>query len=76
MPKSLGHMKEWVDACLGGNPVFSDFETGGHLTEIALAGVVALRTRKNLDWDGPAMQARNAPEADQYIHPIYRKKWL
>jgi predicted dehydrogenase len=76
LPKSLGHMKEWVDACLGGKPVFSDFETGGHLTEIALAGVVALRTRKNLDWDGPAMQARNAPEADQYIHPRYREKWI
>ncbi|MEI6278504.1 MAG: Gfo/Idh/MocA family oxidoreductase [Verrucomicrobiae bacterium] len=76
LPKSPGHMKEWVEACLGGKPVFSDFETGGHLTEIALSGVVALKVGKKLAWDGPAMKATNAPEADQYIQAQYRKGWI
>ena len=76
LPESPGHVKEWIDACLGGKPVFSDFETGGHLTEIALSGVVALKTGKKLDWDGPGMKARNASEADQYIQAQYRPGWV
>ncbi len=51
LPQSPGHVREWIDACLGSKqPPFSDFETGGHLTEIALSGVVALKTGKNLEW--------------------------
>ena len=76
LPRSPGHMREWIDACLGGKPVFSDFETGGHLTEIALSGVVALRTGKKLEWDGPAMKALNAPEADSYVQAQCRGGWV
>jgi predicted dehydrogenase len=76
LPVSPGHMNEWVNACQGGAPVFSDFETGGHLTEIALSGVVAARVGKKLEWDGPGMRAKNAPEAGQYIHTTYRKEWI
>ena len=76
LPDSPGHMTEWIEACMGGKPVFSDFETGGHLTEIALAGVVALKTGKKLEWDGAAMKAKNTPEADKYIQAQYRKGWI
>ena len=76
LPKSHGHVQEWIEACKGGAPVFSDFEVGGHLTEIALSGVVAARTGKKLEWDGPGMKAKNAPEADQYIHAKYRQGWV
>jgi len=76
LPVSPGHVKEWVLACQGGAPVYSDFDTGGHLTEIALAGVVAARVGKKLEWDGPAMKAKNAPEADQYIVAKYRPGWV
>jgi hypothetical protein len=75
LPQSPGHLKEWVLACGGGPPTFSSFEVGGHLTEIALAGVVALRTRKTLEWDGENMQATNAPEAQKFIQPHYRTDW-
>jgi len=75
LPQSPGHLKEWVLACGGGPPTFSNFEVGGHLTEIALAGVVALRTRKTLDWDGENMQATNAPEAQKFVQPHYRTDW-
>jgi hypothetical protein len=76
LPKSPGHINEWINASLGGAPVFSDFEIGGHLTEVVLSGVVALRTGKNLDWDGQAMKARNAPEADLFVRTRYRETWL
>jgi predicted dehydrogenase len=76
LPRSPGHMKEWVEACLGGAPVFSNFETGGHLTEIGLSGVVAARVGKKLEWDGSGMRAKNAPEAEQYIRGKYRTDWI
>ena len=75
LPRCKGHINEWVDACKGIGKTFSDHDTGGHLTEIALAGVVALRTARELEWDGPAMKAKNAPEADRYIHSKDREGW-
>jgi len=73
IPRSKGQIEEWIDAILGGPKVFSDFDHGGHLTEIGLAGIVALRLQKNIDWDGPAMKAPGNPEADAFINPTPRK---
>jgi hypothetical protein len=70
------HLHEWVDACLGGPPVFSNFDAGGHLTEIGLAGIVALRLQKNIKWDGPNMQAPGTPEADRFIRKENRTTYL
>lgn len=39
-----------------------------------LLGCVAMRTGKRLEWDGPKMRARNAPEASQYVQRQYRKR--
>ena len=75
LPRVKGQLDEWVDACLGGPKVFSDFDFGGHLTEIGLAGIVALRLQKNIDWDGPNMKVPGMPEADQYIRPPVRGIW-
>ncbi|PWU20296.1 MAG: oxidoreductase [Verrucomicrobia bacterium] len=76
LPRVRGHDREWIDACRGQGRTFSDFEIGGKLTEIGLAGVVAIRARKALDWDGEKMQARNAPEAARFVRTLWRKKWL
>jgi hypothetical protein len=76
LPRVRGHDQEWIDACRGQGKTFSDFDTGGKLTEIGLAGVVAVRTRKSLDWDGEKMQASNAPEAARFVRTEYRTKWL
>jgi Oxidoreductase family, NAD-binding Rossmann fold/Oxidoreductase family, C-terminal alpha/beta domain len=75
LPRVQGHVQEWVDACNGGPSTFSDFETGGHLTEIALSGVVALRARKALVWNGVEMRAENDPEAEKFIQAHYRPGW-
>lgn len=75
LPRVKGHLEEWVDACLGGPKVFSDFDFGGHLTEIGLAGIVALRLQKNIEWDGPNMKVPGLPEADKFIRPAERGKY-
>lgn len=76
LPRVSGHDREWIAACRGEGHTFSPFEIGGKLTEIGLAGVVAVRAGKSLDWDGEKMKATNAPEADRVVHPQYREKWL
>ena len=76
LPRVHSHMEEWVNACRGIGTTFSNFEIGGHLTEIGLAGIVALRLGHRIDWDGHAMKVPGNPEADRLIHPDYRTKWL
>ena len=66
---------EWIAACKGGPPGYSDFEVAAYLTEIILLGCVALRVGRTIEWDGPNMLAKNAPEAAQFIRRKYRKGW-
>ncbi len=75
LPRTGSHMGEWVEACKGGPKTFSPFDLGGHLTEIGLAGNLALRLGHAIDWDGPAMQVKGVPEAAALIKPEYRKGW-
>lgn len=76
LPRSKGHDMEWLDAIRGEGSTFSNFDTGGKLTEIGLAGVAAVRAKKTLEWDGAKMKAKNVPEADKFIHTKHRKNWL
>jgi predicted dehydrogenase len=76
LPRVKGHGQEWLDACRGQGKTFSDFDIGGKLTEIGLAGVLAIRAGKSLEWDGEKMQAGNAPEAARFVRTEYRTKWL
>jgi predicted dehydrogenase len=76
LPRIGDHGREWLDACRGQGQTFSPFEIGGKLTEIGLAGVVAIRAGKSLEWDGEKMQARNAPEAARFVRTQHRTKWL
>ncbi|MFP6872405.1 MAG: Gfo/Idh/MocA family oxidoreductase [Verrucomicrobiales bacterium] len=76
IPRVRGHMHEWVDACMGKGRTFADFDHGGHLTEIGLAGIVALKMQKDIQWDGEAMKVKGHPEADKWINKPNRGKWL
>jgi predicted dehydrogenase len=76
LPRVQGHDREWIDACRGQGRTFSNFDFGGKLTEIGLAGVLAVRTGKTLDWDGEKMEARNVPETARFVHTEWRRKWL
>ncbi len=66
---------EWIAGCKGGPAPYSNFDIAAYLTEIILLGCVALRVGKKLEWDGPKMHAKNAPEAAHFIKREYRKGW-
>ena len=68
-------MREWVDACLGGPTTYSPFDIGGHITEIGLAGVLALRIDHDIEWDGKRMRVPGVPAADELIMQPPRKEW-
>ncbi len=70
-----GHLRDWIDSCKKGTKACSDFSYSGPMTEVVLLGNVALRTGKKIYWDSQNMKAKNAPEADQFIHPEYHNGW-
>jgi predicted dehydrogenase len=76
IPRSPGHMEDWVNAIYSKAETYSSFDFGGQLTEIGLSGNVALRMQRDIDWDGPNMRVPGAPEADRYIRKKNRAKWL
>jgi predicted dehydrogenase len=73
--ESPGHMAEWVRACLGGPKTYSDFDIGGHLTELGIAGAVALRMGRDIKWDGVRMRVPGDRKADAFIRPPVRPGW-
>ncbi len=70
---------EWIAAIKENNPslCYSRFDIAAYLTEIILLGCVALRVGKGtaLDWDGPGMRAKNAPEAARFVRRVNREGW-
>ncbi len=83
LPRSIGHYKEWIEACKGGKQGGSNMaDWAARLTEVVLLGNVALRvhlrellTRKKLNWDPANLKIANLPEANEYIRREYRKGW-
>ena len=78
LPRAPGdnHVLEWVQACKGGPATLTGFDVGGHAAEVYLPGIVSLRLARPIEWNGPAMKAKGAPEADPWIQKTYRSKWL
>ena len=82
IPRSVGHHKEWIEACKGGKPAGSNFDYAGPLTEMILLGNIAVRmslkTQEKglrLAYDGPNMKITNLPEANEYMQRKYREGW-
>ena len=75
-PRARGHMDEWLTACKGGAPTFQGFAIAAEIAEVAMVGMVALRLGKPIEWDSAALKAKGMPEADPWIRPEQRKKWL
>ena len=75
IPRSVGHHKEWVEACRGGKPAGSNFDVAGPMTETILLGNVAVRAGKKIQWDAEKMKVTNVPDADCLIRREYRKGW-
>ncbi|OGV66467.1 MAG: hypothetical protein A2283_05325 [Lentisphaerae bacterium RIFOXYA12_FULL_48_11] len=79
VPKTLtrrqGVWGEWLDACRGGEPAGCSFGWAGPLTEFVLLGDIALRTGKQIEYDGAAMRITNVPEADALLRQAYHNGW-
>ena len=73
--RSVGHHKEWVNACKNGTPTTCNFDYSGALAETVLLGNVAYKAGKKIEWDAADMKCSNAPDADQYLRREYRKGW-
>ena len=72
---SVGHHREWIQACKTGGVTTCNFDYSGALTEAVLLGNVAFRSGKKLEWDSRHLRASNAPEASEFIQHHYRKGW-
>lgn len=75
IPNSIGHHKEFFEACKTGGPTTCNFDYAGALTEAVLLGTVAYRVGRKLEWDAANLTATNCPEAAKYIRRPYREGW-
>ncbi len=75
LPRSIGHNREWIEACKGGKPGGANFEFESLITETVLLGNVAVRAGGKLEWDEPRLKVTNAPTAQQYVNFEYRPGW-
>ena len=75
IPKSIGHYKEWVEACKGNGTTTCPFSYAGPLSETVLLGNVAYRAGTPIEWHAAAMKIRNAPAAERFLRREYRGDW-
>ncbi len=69
------HEQNWIDACKGGPAACSNFDYAGPMTEMVLLGCVAIRARQKLYWDAENLKVTNVPEANEFVHRVYRSGW-
>ncbi len=75
-PNNLVHVRDWLQACKGGDPAGSNFDYAGPLSEIAVLGNIASHfPGTKLEWDAKCMTFPNQPQANQYLHFEYRDGW-
>jgi predicted dehydrogenase len=75
LPRSMGHRKEWIEACRRGDKPGSNFDYAGPLTETTLLGNIALRMGQKLYWDSQAFEFIGNSDANKYLHREYRHCW-
>ena len=75
IPESIGHHKEWINACKTGAPTTCHFGYSGPLTEANHLGNVAYRAGKKIEWDSKNLRIPNAQEAERFLLRDYRPGW-
>ncbi len=74
IPDSIGHHKEWIQACKNHTATTCNFDYSGALTEAVLLGNVAYRVGKPLTWDAKNLKTNEA-EAEAFLRHEDRKGW-
>ena len=76
LPRSIGHHKEWIEACKGNGTTQSDFSFAGPLTEACQLGNVCLRMGgAELKWDSENLRITNNKDANSLLRMEYRDGW-
>jgi len=75
IPDSIGHHREWVEACKTGGPTTCNFEYAAGLTEANHLGNVAYRVGEKLVWDSVKLRVTNTRAAERFIRREYRNGW-
>jgi predicted dehydrogenase len=75
LERRSGTWGEWMEACKGGQEAACSFEWAGPLAELVLLGNIAIRTGRQLEWDGEEMEFTNHEAANDYLGYEYRDGW-
>lgn len=71
VPKTLPRrgqvMVEWLEAVRGGEPAGSNFPDAMPILEFVLLGVLAIRSRKPVEFDPDACVVKNNPDANAFL---------
>lgn len=71
---SIGHHKEWTEACKGNGRALCNFDYAGGLAETVLLGNVAYRSGQVLKWDAAKLDT-GSKVANALLSREYRKGW-
>jgi hypothetical protein len=75
LPRSIGHFKEFLEACKGGPPAGANFDFASLVTAVVLLGNAAIKMQTELLWDGDNLRVTNFPEANELLTKKYRTGW-
>lgn len=74
IPESIGHHREWIQACKDGTPTTCNFDYSGALTETVLLGNIAYRSGRAVEWDASKLKT-DSSESQEFVSKSYRDGW-
>ena len=72
---TVSHEMNWANACKGVGTATTPFEYAAKLTEVMLLGVVALKAKEKIYYDGANMKITNSSKANDLLKREYRRGW-
>lgn len=74
IPDSIGHHREWTEACKNGGTPTCNFGYSGPLTEAVLLGNIAYRSGQTISWDAQKLTTGDST-TDSFLRRAYRDAW-
>jgi hypothetical protein len=76
LPASVGHYREWIEACRRGTTPMSNFEYTAPFAEFLTVGSLVTRfPGESIEFDAVTGQITNHPRAAAFLSYEYRKGW-